>query len=263
MELLQEGGRRACVWVVEGWWQSLFRPRWCRRYPPRHRQDHRCPPLADPLRTWFCRPCPGATQERRWPRSRPCAAVALKARPPPQGPRPAHPGPPGRGRPQRPRRRVRRPHRPQGHRGLPVLLLADRHSGRRCRLHGNRATLPGLAAARPLHDVWLRAARTGLDDQDLTKAARACIAAVDNALAVPRPRHPGDERSPTASQTRPHLLFLEVQEASERGRRSGGAAPVLSAQEGKRVLIRDVFEVWLCILISSSALSPLPEAMAS
>ncbi|MGW2965229.1 ergothioneine biosynthesis glutamate--cysteine ligase EgtA [Streptomyces sp. NPDC001220] len=37
----------------------------------------------------------------------------------------------------------------------------------------------------PSHDVWLRAARTGLDDQDLAKAARACFAAADSALAVP------------------------------------------------------------------------------
>ncbi|MFF3489166.1 ergothioneine biosynthesis glutamate--cysteine ligase EgtA [Streptomyces sp. NPDC002701] len=37
----------------------------------------------------------------------------------------------------------------------------------------------------PSHDVWLRAARTGLDNQDLAKAARACFAAADSALAVP------------------------------------------------------------------------------
>jgi hypothetical protein len=59
---------------------------------------------------------------------------------------------------------------------------SERHGGRRCRLRGNRAALPGLAAARPF---WLRAARTGLDNQDLAKAARACSAAADSALAVP------------------------------------------------------------------------------
>ncbi|MET7685956.1 glutamate-cysteine ligase family protein [Streptomyces sp. NPDC005423] len=37
----------------------------------------------------------------------------------------------------------------------------------------------------PSNDVWLRAARTGLDDQDLAKAARACFAAAESALAVP------------------------------------------------------------------------------
>jgi glutamate--cysteine ligase len=37
----------------------------------------------------------------------------------------------------------------------------------------------------PSHDVWLRAARTGLEDQDLAKAARACFAAADSALATP------------------------------------------------------------------------------
>ncbi|MEV5232464.1 glutamate-cysteine ligase family protein [Streptomyces pseudogriseolus] len=36
----------------------------------------------------------------------------------------------------------------------------------------------------PSHDVWLRAARDGLDDQVLAKAARACFAAADSALAA-------------------------------------------------------------------------------
>ncbi|MFJ8141537.1 ergothioneine biosynthesis glutamate--cysteine ligase EgtA [Streptomyces sp. NPDC096013] len=36
----------------------------------------------------------------------------------------------------------------------------------------------------PSDDVWLRAARTGLDDQDLAKAARACFAVADSALAT-------------------------------------------------------------------------------
>lgn len=37
----------------------------------------------------------------------------------------------------------------------------------------------------PSHDVWLRAARTSLDDQNLAKAARACFAAADRPSRLP------------------------------------------------------------------------------
>ncbi|GDY52055.1 hypothetical protein SVIO_026780 [Streptomyces violaceusniger] len=59
----------------------------------------------------------------------------------------------------------------------------------------------------PSHDIWLRAARTGLDDQDLAKAARACFAAADSALAVPGT--PADLR---------HVLTDFAERYTERGR---------------------------------------------
>jgi glutamate--cysteine ligase len=49
------------------------------------------------------------------------------------------------------------------------------------------ATEPLCQDARPVpsDDIWLRAARTGLAGTDLAKAARACFAAADSALARP------------------------------------------------------------------------------
>jgi glutamate--cysteine ligase len=49
------------------------------------------------------------------------------------------------------------------------------------------ATEPLCQDARPVpsDDIWLRAARTGLTGTDLAKAARACFAAADSALARP------------------------------------------------------------------------------
>lgn len=49
------------------------------------------------------------------------------------------------------------------------------------------ATEPLCHDARPVpsDEIWLRAARTGLADPDLAKAARACFAAADSALADP------------------------------------------------------------------------------
>lgn len=49
------------------------------------------------------------------------------------------------------------------------------------------ATEPLCRDARPVpsDDIWWRAARIGLADPDLAKAARACFAAADSALARP------------------------------------------------------------------------------
>jgi glutamate--cysteine ligase len=49
------------------------------------------------------------------------------------------------------------------------------------------ATEPLCQDARPVpsDDIWVRAARTGLAGTDLAKAARACFAAADSALARP------------------------------------------------------------------------------
>ncbi|MDQ0772218.1 hypothetical protein QF026_000684 [Streptomyces aurantiacus] len=61
-------------------------------------------------------------------------------------------------------------------------------------------------------------------------------------------------------------LCYSTQQSLRRGRKAftaEGPAAWLVRQFGKRVAIRETFETWLCDLISSSARSPLPAAMAS